>query len=115
MPPIDPFFVYGEFLKELDLTEGRSTGIPKILKVPAANGSSVPLFETDSDEIGWTIGGVLQIVSWMELKLCWRDLSRLSPLLGISQDDMAPMNVGDPPFLDLLQGSKAAAAGKVIV
>jgi ATP-dependent DNA helicase RecG len=29
----------GEFLKELDLTEGRSTGIPKILKVVAANGS----------------------------------------------------------------------------
>ncbi len=28
----------GEFLKELDLTEGRSTGNPKILKVKAANG-----------------------------------------------------------------------------
>lgn len=25
----------GEFLKELDLTEGRATGIPKILKVMA--------------------------------------------------------------------------------
>ena len=28
----------GEFLKELELTEGRATGIPKILKVMAANG-----------------------------------------------------------------------------
>ncbi|MCL2453451.1 MAG: putative DNA binding domain-containing protein, partial [Alphaproteobacteria bacterium] len=37
----------GEFLKELDLTEGRSTGIPKILKVMAANGSPPPIFETD--------------------------------------------------------------------
>lgn len=36
----------GEFLKELDLTEGRSTGIPKILKVMAANGSPAPLFES---------------------------------------------------------------------
>jgi ATP-dependent DNA helicase RecG len=32
----------GEFLKEPDLTEGRSTGIPKILKVMAANGSPAP-------------------------------------------------------------------------
>jgi ATP-dependent DNA helicase RecG len=29
----------GEFLKELDLTEGRSTGVPKILRSMAANGS----------------------------------------------------------------------------
>ena len=29
----------GEFLKELDLTEGRSTGIPKILRVMKANDS----------------------------------------------------------------------------
>ena len=39
----------GEFLKELDLTEGRSTGIPKILRVMKANGSSAPVFETDDD------------------------------------------------------------------
>lgn len=38
-----------EFLKELDLTEGRSTGISKILKVMAINGSPVPEFETDED------------------------------------------------------------------
>ncbi len=39
----------GEFLKELDLTEGRSTGIPKILRAMAANGSPAPVFETDED------------------------------------------------------------------
>ncbi len=39
----------GEFLKELDLPEGRSTGVPKILKAMAANGSPPPLFETDDD------------------------------------------------------------------
>jgi predicted HTH transcriptional regulator len=37
------------FLKELDLTEGRSTGIPKILRVMKANGSPTPVFETDDD------------------------------------------------------------------
>lgn len=35
------------FLKELDLTEGRSTGIPKIRRVMSANGSPEPIFETD--------------------------------------------------------------------
>jgi ATP-dependent DNA helicase RecG len=39
----------GEFLKELDLTEGRSTGISKILKVMKGNHSPAPEFETDDD------------------------------------------------------------------
>jgi ATP-dependent DNA helicase RecG len=39
----------GEFLKELDLTEGRSTGIPKMLKAIRQNGSPEPVFETDED------------------------------------------------------------------
>jgi hypothetical protein len=32
----------GDFLKELDLTEGRSTGTPKVLKVMKENGSPPP-------------------------------------------------------------------------
>ncbi len=39
----------GEFLKELDLTEGRSTGIPKVLKGMKKNGSPAPEFESDED------------------------------------------------------------------
>jgi ATP-dependent DNA helicase RecG len=39
----------GDFLKELDLTEGRSTGISKILKVMKENGSPPPEFETDDE------------------------------------------------------------------
>lgn len=45
----------GEFLKELDLTEGRSTGIPKILKVMAGNGSPAPVFESDDERISFVI------------------------------------------------------------
>jgi ATP-dependent DNA helicase RecG len=45
----------GEFLKELDLTEGRSTGIPKILKVMKENGSPPPQFETDEDRTSFLI------------------------------------------------------------
>ncbi len=39
----------GEFLKELDLAEGRSTGVPKILRAMRNNGSPAPSFETDED------------------------------------------------------------------
>jgi ATP-dependent DNA helicase RecG len=39
----------GEFLKELDLTEGRATGIPKILRAMKENGSPPPEFEFDED------------------------------------------------------------------
>ena len=39
----------GEFLKELKFTEGRSTGIPKILEAMARNGSPPPEFEFDAD------------------------------------------------------------------
>jgi len=45
----------GEFLKELDLTEGRSTGIPKILRAMAANGSPPPRFETDDERLACVI------------------------------------------------------------
>ena len=45
----------GEFLKELNLTEGRSTGISKIIKAMAANGSPPPEFETDDDRTFYLI------------------------------------------------------------
>ena len=37
----------GDFLKELRMVEGRNTGIPTILKAMSANGSPLPVFETD--------------------------------------------------------------------
>ena len=39
----------GDFLKELDMTEGRGTGIPIIRKEMAKNGSPNPRFETDDN------------------------------------------------------------------
>ncbi len=39
----------GDFLKELHLTEGRSTGFPKIRRALKKNGSSAPVYETDGD------------------------------------------------------------------
>lgn len=37
----------GDLLKELDLTEGRNTGFPKIYREMRKNGSPMPMFETD--------------------------------------------------------------------
>jgi len=37
----------GDLLKELDLTEGRNTGFPKIYREIRRNGSPMPIFETD--------------------------------------------------------------------
>ncbi len=39
----------GDFLKELHLTEGKGTGIPKIHSAMEHNGSPPPIFETDDD------------------------------------------------------------------
>ena len=39
----------GEFLKELELAEGRSTGVPKIFRAMSQNGSPPPEFEFDED------------------------------------------------------------------
>ncbi|MDR1024755.1 MAG: putative DNA binding domain-containing protein [Treponema sp.] len=39
----------GEFLKELKLAEGRSTGLPKLYRAMADNGSAPPLFDFDED------------------------------------------------------------------
>lgn len=41
----------GEYLKELGLTEGRNTGIHKMIKALRQNGSPDPLFETDEDRL----------------------------------------------------------------
>lgn len=39
----------GDFLKEIELTEGKGTGIPTIKKEMKQNGSPEPVFETDDD------------------------------------------------------------------
>lgn len=40
----------GDFLKELSLTEGRGTGLPKIYREMEKNGSPEPTFETDEEK-----------------------------------------------------------------
>ena len=41
----------GDFLKELHLTEGRNTGMAKMLRAMRQNGSPDPVFETDAERL----------------------------------------------------------------
>jgi Predicted transcriptional regulator containing an HTH domain and an uncharacterized domain shared with the mammalian protein Schlafen len=60
----------GEFLKELELTEGRSTGIPEMLRVMAENGSPAPEFETDEDRTHYLVRlPVHANADWQELAI----------------------------------------------
>jgi ATP-dependent DNA helicase RecG len=45
----------GDFLKELELTEGRGTGIPKIRRAMQSNGSPPTEFKTDDDRTFFTV------------------------------------------------------------
>ena len=45
----------GDFLKELDLTEGRSTGVPTIQAKLAENGSPRAFFETTDDRLTFLV------------------------------------------------------------
>ena len=45
----------GDFLKELDMTEGRSTGIPRMIKALKQNESPLPVFHTDKDRSFLTV------------------------------------------------------------
>src|SRR5579863_641028 len=44
-----------------------------------------------------------------------RNQARLSALLGVLQNDSAPVTVDSIPFLDLFQGSKAGEAGELVM
>lgn len=45
----------GDFLKELNLTEGRGTGFPKIRSELKKNGSPEPVFEMDVDRVSFLV------------------------------------------------------------
>jgi len=70
----------GEFLKELDLTEGRSTGIPKVLRVMAENGSPAPEFETDDNRTSFLIR--LPIHAGAKVQLEGEDTPQVTPQVG---------------------------------
>ncbi len=45
----------GEFLKELEFTEGRGTGVPKMRRALQFNGSASPVFSTDNERLSFWV------------------------------------------------------------
>lgn len=71
----------GEFLKELELSEGRSTGIPTILQELDENGSDKPSFETDAGRTSFLVR--LPVRPAPEPQ---KFVKTVSPLVGASDD-----------------------------
>ena len=91
----------GEFLKELELTEGRATGIPTIQKALSENGSSLATIETDESRTYFLmdipchpdfVKNVLVdvLVECLDLKQVAMKISQLCPSSGpvVSQSDI---------------------------
>ncbi len=85
----------GEFLKELELTEGRATGIPTILKVLRENGSPVPRFHTDDDRSFFEVelfihpAFIVKVPFTIELDTVTWDLQGIDTLLELLLDSTA--------------------------
>ncbi len=91
----------GEFLKELELTEGRSTGIPTILKALHDNGSPAPRFLTDSDRTFFEVelfihpSFVIKAPLLIDLKQVGWDLAGINKLLDQLIDNAGGGIAGD--------------------
>jgi ATP-dependent DNA helicase RecG len=78
----------GEFLKEIDLSEKRSTGITKILRALKSNGSSLPEFETD-DERSYLITTVKLHEGFEAGLIDVRTEQIEAPKAGLSENELA--------------------------
>ena len=91
----------GEFLKELELSEGRGTGIPKILHALRSNGSPEPIFETDDDRLSFLVR--------LPLRPAPSESAQATPQVGTKsapsrhQVEILRMCLTDSPLLDLLK------------
>lgn len=91
----------GEFLKELELTEGRSTGIPTILKALHDNGSPAPRFLTDNDRTFFEVelfihpSFVIKAPLIIDLKQVGWDLAGINKLLDQLIDNVGGGIAGD--------------------
>lgn len=82
----------GEFLKALRLTEGRATGIPKILKAMRANGSPQPVFETDDERLSFVVRLPVHPLAQPTTAEVTAEVARL---LGVLQGEMPRASLMD--------------------
>ena len=70
----------GEFLKELDLAEARSTGLPKIFRAMRQNSFPEPVCESDEDR------------TWFPVGLPAHERSLLAPTQHVTRQDKSLIN-----------------------
>ena len=98
----------GEFLKELEFTEGRSTGIPKIMRAMKENGSLPAEFEFDEDHSYFMVR--LPVQPEAALVALPADTAKLDSNGGQSPTQ-SPTQSGDPVerLLTVLQGTEKSS------
>jgi ATP-dependent DNA helicase RecG len=72
----------GEFLKELELSEGRGTGIPKILQSMRGNGSPEAALETDANRTSFLVRLPLRPAPKVEIAVSIEGSSKIGATLG---------------------------------
>ena len=126
----------GEFLKELELTEGRATGIPTILKVLKDNGSPAPNFKSDDDRtyfeveifihpefakketivldldhVNWDIEGINKLLDQL---LDSADGGIVTGIAGVQAGTIAEMNkYNDSQCVEIVAAVDSAIAGTI--
>jgi len=78
----------GEFLKELEMTEGRGTGIPKMLREIRKNGSPEPIFHTDDDRTFFLVEFPIHPVFAEALKATPEVTPEVRAMSGLSRDQV---------------------------
>jgi len=122
----------GEFLKELQLTEGRATGIPTVLKALKDNGSPAPIFKSDDDrtyfEVEILIHPVFEKIKQIDVNEVDNELkvidNKVNQLIAIAPDkvrdkvrDVAGDIAGDvaaKTIKDKIAKNDSAVAGDIV-
>lgn len=81
----------GDFLKELDLTEGHATGIRLMLDKMVANGSPAPQFETDEERSFFEVEFIIHpefMQNEKQLEPTRQPIAGLTILSSINQEDL---------------------------
>ena len=93
----------GEFLKELDLAEARSTGVPKIFRAMRQNGSPDPIFESDDDR------------TWFRVLLPVHERASLAATDQVTGQDKSLIKQDDMRYTDQVTDQVTAHVQQLVV
>jgi len=99
----------GDFLKELDLTEGKATGIPRIKKTLKENGSPEPFFEFDEDRTYFEVDFFIHPAFKED-----EDLTELKPKNQVKKiDPDFRLNESSEKVLNMIQNEAKTTASEI--